>query len=200
MSTDELVRMRLKMEFGVPVHGDTLPSATLNLDGQPRLIVSRHRDGGSMFFRHDVPEETRARLRRLGVERGLVDENAVREVLGQARNVWRVCWYTVERRPETDAFPDVVLRDGRHVVLIDGVVAAQAWTTAESERAVEVEVETHPDYRRRGLAAQVVSAWAASEVGRGRVAFYSHLAENEASAGVARRLGLVWLSDEVEFQ
>jgi predicted GNAT family acetyltransferase len=200
MDAEELVRLRLEMEFGVAPHGNTLPPAVVNLDGQPRLVVSWHRDGASMFFRYDVPDECREQVRQIGVERGLVDEAAVRDALGQVEHVWRVRWYTIERRPRPDAYPDVVLRGGRHVVLIDGEVAAQAWTTAESERAVEVEVETHPDFRRRGFAAQVVSAWSAAELARGRVAFYSHVTENEASAGVARHLGLVWLSDEVEFQ
>jgi predicted GNAT family acetyltransferase len=199
VNADDLVRLRLEMEFGDAPLGETLPPATVNLDGQPRLVVSRHREGEAMFFRHDVPEETREQIRQIGVVRGLVDEEDVRRVLGHVEHVWRVRWYTVDRKPEPEAYPDVVLRDGRHVVLIDGEVAAQAWTTAESSRAVEVEVETHPNFRRRGLAIQVVSAWSAAELGCGRVAFYSHVKENDASAGVARHLGLHWLSDEVEF-
>ena len=82
----------------------------------------------------------------------------------------------------------------------DGVVAARAWTTADSARATEVEVETHPDFRRRGYARQVVAAWAADALASGKAVFYSHVSANDASRGVARSLGLTWLSDEVEYR
>jgi hypothetical protein len=200
LDANELLRLRLEMEFGVSLQGDTLPPAILNSEGQPRLLVSRHRDGGSMVFRYDVAAATRDRLRQMGVAQALTDEATVRDILGCVDNIWRVCWYTVDHQPDPGDYPDVVVRDGRHVVLIDGEVAAQAWTTAESARAVEVEVETQPAFRRRGLASQVVASWSAAVLGDGRVAFYSHVVENEASAGVARRLGLNWFSDDVEFQ
>lgn len=51
-------------------------------------------------------------------------------------------------------------------------------------------VETVPDRRGRGLAGQVVAAWAARVRARGAVPFYSTSWDNLASRAVARRLGL----------
>jgi predicted GNAT family acetyltransferase len=94
----------------------------------------------------------------------------------------------------------VTYHDGRHILVRDGLTVAQAWDTRSSPGAVEVEVETHADHRRRGYARQVAAAWAARVLNEGKTAFYAHTVENEASAALARSLQLTWLSDEVEFQ
>ena len=55
---------------------------------------------------------------------------------------------------------------------------------------VEAGVWTYEPFRRRGLAVAAVSAWMDVQAGRGRTAFSSTSADNLASQGVARRLGL----------
>ncbi|HUG15124.1 MAG TPA: GNAT family N-acetyltransferase [Thermomicrobiales bacterium] len=199
----DLVRLKLAVEFGVEPDGESLPPPTRNADGHPRLLVSRFDGGGVMFFRHDLPEDTRAQLRALGIQRAMQDEAAVCSIL-EARalveDVWRVRWHTLYDAPPPDAFPDVTRQDGRFVILIDGKVAAQAWTVAGNALASEVEVETLEDYRRRGYARQVVAAWAADALAQGKAVFYSHVVDNVASAGVTRSLGLIHLSDEVEYR
>jgi GNAT superfamily N-acetyltransferase len=199
----DLVRLKLAVEFGVGPDGETLPPPRRNAGGHPRLLASRFDGGEALFFRHDVPEATRARLRGLGVQRAMQDEHAVRTILGAdapVEDVWRVRWHTLYEAPQPDAYPDVTRQDGRFVILIDGTVVAQAWTVAGNASAAEVEVETLEDYRRRGYARQVVAAWAADTLARGRAIFYSHVIENVASAGVSRSLGLIHLSDEVEYR
>ena len=56
---------------------------------------------------------------------------------------------------------------------------------------------TAPQYRRQGLAAQVVTAWAYEATQQGLVPFYSHALENAASAGVASKLGLIPMFEEI---
>ena len=203
MNVDELVRLKLEMEFGVPVVGDTLPTPRKHDDGHPRFIVSRHAGGYARFYHHALPAATRDALAAIDPARALDDAPMVEAILARhapVRNHWRVYWYTVAAAPPADDYPDVVIRDGEHVVLAGTLVVARAWTTQDSSRAVEVEVETHPDYRRRGYGRQVVASWAAAALAGGKVAFYSHNAANAASEALVRSLGLAPLSLEVEYQ
>lgn len=56
--------------------------------------------------------------------------------------------------------------------------------------AAECGVWTDPRWRRRGLGVAVTAAWARVAAADARYLFYSHDWRNEASAGVARKLGL----------
>lgn len=60
-----------------------------------------------------------------------------------------------------------------------------------SNSAAEAGVETAEGYRRRGYGAKVTGAWARRIRATGRIPLYSTLWSNEASLGVARKLGLV---------
>jgi GNAT superfamily N-acetyltransferase len=203
MDVLELVRLRLEMEFGAPVAGNTLPPALVHADGQPRFIVSKHAGGYARFYRHDLPPEARHALEQLPPTRAFEDTETVAAILAAhapLEHTWRVNWYTITAPPPASAYVDIVRTPDGHVIKRDGLVVARAWTTADSARATEVEVETHENYRRRGYARQVVAAWAAEALASGKAVFYSHIGANDASRGVARSLGLEWLSDEVEYQ
>jgi hypothetical protein len=202
MERRRLVEMKLAMEFGVGPVGDRLPTATSNADGQPRLLVSQYGDEHATFFRHDVPQSTRDRLSALGLDDLVGDESRVRLILEQdapCEKVYRIRWYTIERMPCPDEYPDVTVRGGRHVVLVDGEVVAWAQTDAEDTHSAEVSIATDEEFRRRGYARQVTASWAATVLASGKVAFYSHLLDNAPSSAVAASLGLVHLSDEVEY-
>jgi predicted GNAT family acetyltransferase len=56
---------------------------------------------------------------------------------------------------------------------------------------VEGGVETLPSHRGRGLAAEVVAAWAAAVRADGRIPLYSTSFGNRASQAVARKPGLI---------
>lgn len=79
----------------------------------------------------------------------------------------------------------------------EGRVISACVSTRENELCGEAWVETAPDYRRQGMAAKVVNAWAKSLMLMGKIPFYSHKAENTASAGMAKRLGLVPIFEEI---
>jgi len=175
----------------------------VNADGQPRLLVSRFGDEHVVFFRHDLPRSTRDALSMLGVDDLTDDEPRIRSILAQdgpCEKVYRIRWYTIERLPGPDEYPDVTIDGHRHVVLIDGKVVAWAQTDAEDEDSAEVSIATDEAFRRRGYARQVTASWAASVLAAGKVAFYSHLLENAPSSAVADSLGLIHLSDEVEYE
>ncbi len=198
----ELVTLKLAMEFGVAPIGDTLPEPSSNDEGHPRLLVSRFGDDSAVFFRHDLSPALRDALSAIGPDDLMADEARVRAILAREQpceKVYRIRWYTIERLPDRSEYPDVTIVDGRHVVLIDGVEVAWAKTDCEIDAAAEVSIETLPDYRRRGFARQVTASWAASVLAAGKIAYYSHLLDNAPSAAVASSLGLVHLSDEVEY-
>lgn len=74
------------------------------------------------------------------------------------------------------------------LAVVDDRVAAVAHAPASTDRAAEVGIWTHPDFRGRGLAAATTARWA--EVAKGRTLFYSTSADNLSSQRVAERLGL----------
>lgn len=77
-----------------------------------------------------------------------------------------------------------------------GRIVSACVSTRQNALAAEAWVFTHPDYRRKGFARQVVTAWAGSLQRAGLVPFYSHEVENTKSASLANRLKLVHVFDE----
>lgn len=202
MDHRSLVELKIAMEFGAAPIGDTLPQAASNDEGQPRLLVSRFGNAIALYFRYDLAPDVRAELSALGPDRLMRDESLVRSILEReqpSETVYRIRWYTIQRMPDPSEYPDVIMLDGRHVIVVDGEVAAWAATDRDTDRAAEVSIETLPNFRRRGFARQVTASWAASVLAAGKVAYYSHLLDNAPSEAVAKSLGLVHLSDEVEY-
>lgn len=75
-------------------------------------------------------------------------------------------------------------------VLQDGDVVSVCCCARRSDEAAEAGLETAAPFRGRGLAAQVVIAWAAAVRGSGRIPLYSTEWSNGASLSVARQVGL----------
>lgn len=78
-----------------------------------------------------------------------------------------------------------------HSIVVDGQPVARASSSRTNQVAAELWIETDPTHRRHGYATSAARAWAAGVRQAGKVAFYSHLHDNDASAFLARRLG-VW--------
>jgi hypothetical protein len=194
-----LVELKIEMEFGVAPIGYTLSPPATNDDGYPRLLVSRFDGRHARYLRHDLTRDIRVRLDAFDPEELMRDEALAREILAPCETIYRIRWLTFERMPDRSECPDVVVQDGRHVVVVDGTVVAWAFADRETARAAEVSIETLPAFRGRGYARQVAASWGAATLAAGKVAYYSHLAANTASAGVAASLGLRRLSDEIEF-
>lgn len=85
------------------------------------------------------------------------------------------------------------VREGNPLVAYveGGKAVSLCCSVATSDQVHEAGVETHPDFRGRGLAVKVVAGWARAVRGLGRVPLYSTSWENGASRAVARKLGLV---------
>lgn len=76
------------------------------------------------------------------------------------------------------------------VALEDGQAVSVCATVRATSQAHEAGVETHPDFRGRGHAAQAVAAWATQVRRMGCIPLYSTSWSNVPSRKLARRLGL----------
>jgi hypothetical protein len=84
-----------------------------------------------------------------------------------------------------------------YVIERDGKVVSACVSTREDKRCGEAWVCTDLQYRKHGLARQVVSAWAQGMLAAGKVPFYSHRIENIASSNLAGSLGLLSVFEEI---
>jgi hypothetical protein len=78
-----------------------------------------------------------------------------------------------------------------------GRVAAACVSARENEDCGEAWVVTLPEFRRQGLGTRVVQTWARSLMLAGKVPFYSCRMEAAASLGLAHKLGLQPVFEEI---
>jgi predicted GNAT family acetyltransferase len=83
------------------------------------------------------------------------------------------------------------------IVVEDGVAVSGCFSARIGAEAAEAGVETLPDYRGRGHAVAVTTAWAAAIQASGRQPIYSTAWTNLASQAVARRLGLTMFGADI---
>ncbi len=76
-------------------------------------------------------------------------------------------------------------------VLENNRAVSVCFCARRSATAAEAGVETTESHRRRGLGASVTAAWARAIRAGGRMPSYSTVWTNEASLGIARKLGLI---------
>ena len=84
-----------------------------------------------------------------------------------------------------------------YVIEREGSVVSACVSARENEMCGEAWVFTSPEDRHKGLAQNVVNAWAESLIRAGKVPFYSHKFENQASANLARSLNLQPIFEEI---
>lgn len=87
--------------------------------------------------------------------------------------------------------PDAAVGVPMCAAVEDGKAVSVCCSVRVGAGAHEAGVETHPEFRQRGHGVRAVAAWATAAVSSGSLPLYSTSWENEASQGVARKLGLV---------
>jgi hypothetical protein len=99
--------------------------------------------------------------------------------------------------PKVQAFGFDGLAEQVYGIERHGNIVSACVSTRENDFCGEAWVYTDPEHRRQGLAQKVVTAWANGLLSAGRVPFYSHKIQNDASANLAKRLGLKPLFEEI---
>ena len=89
------------------------------------------------------------------------------------------------------AAPSLAFTPRQFAIIEDGLAVSTCESSRESGVAAEAWVRTLPAWRGRGYAARVTAAWGLDVRRRGKEPFYSHHRDNQASAAVARALGLI---------
>jgi GNAT superfamily N-acetyltransferase len=207
LHSNDLIRIHLALEcITVNEAGDlTRLSPCDNPDDIARLYVARHGDGYTVFFRHDVPAETRARLLTLSPQQLHTCHDEVRSILSadapcpeDALFVGKSYVYPEIDSPTT--FPDVLYHDFNECVIeIEGKVVSACSSSREDAVCGEAWVRTEPEYQRRGFARRVTLAWAHRLRAQGKIPFYSHKITNLASQRVAEALGFRWYIDDIAY-
>lgn len=187
----------------------------------PRVYIARSAGGDIVRFRPDVPTALKAELSELAGylppyrhEPSSGEFNAVLEALEQsgrveetfegpalrfpadietpAHDLLRVTPANVDILPERfDLTNEIVGRQPCFAIVADGEVRALSYTSRLSEQAAEVGANTDEEYRGRGYAASLVTAWAIETRRLGRTPLYSTWWANAASRALAKKLRLI---------
>jgi GNAT superfamily N-acetyltransferase len=172
-----------------------------NPDDMGRVLTVRLADGRYVaYFRDDLPDTLVAALSTFTTEQLYQEQDRVLGILGATRSVGSFLTYFFSESPRQEDHALVIEREDRFFVEVDGVVTSEAWSSRSTDFAAELAVETRPEFRRRGYGRQVCAAWANRQLRAGRTAFYSHNAENVASAALARSLGVQHVFDIVSYE
>jgi len=186
-----LIRLSIELENQVTAEDDLLPHP-----GKDTTLytISQFEGGMVSYFHKDIPAQIRAQIVSLDPETALNDFEAVQRILSQHvpwDSVFPGIGYYFAEIPQPSVFPDVVWHQGCYVIKEEDKPVSWAWSSDSSLEAAELAVETEQSHRRKGYARQVASAWAHYNMKEGKVAFYSHRADNLPSQKLAEILGVV---------
>jgi ribosomal protein S18 acetylase RimI-like enzyme len=95
----------------------------------------------------------------------------------------------VVRSPTPDGLPRFIVRPTGPAT--EGEIGASAAVNWQSPRFADISVYTNPQYRQRGWGKSVVTALARYLLEQGRTPLYQVEKHNQASIGLARRVGFV---------
>lgn len=88
--------------------------------------------------------------------------------------------------------PDRFLKDGFGYIALDReTVCAVAFSAAVSSDQIDIGVETHENYRRKGLAAMLTNSMCATIVKKGKTPVWAHSTSNKGSMNTAIKCGFV---------
>jgi hypothetical protein len=149
------------------------------------------------FFREDISQIDRANIIKISTENILANIEPNQQILisYDCDEYYWGATYIFVSPPKPNDFLDVVVleedTDPIFAIEKDKKIVSKAWTWGENHSAAEVEVETVEGYRGRGYARQTVSAWAAWQMKKKKIAFFSHEFANYGSRRLASKLNLV---------
>ena len=207
MNALEMLRLHMELEcITVDAAGDLTRLPCPDPDDIHRLYIAQHADGYSRYFRDDVPDELRARLRELSVETLFTDHEQVKAIFADfgapcsGMHVGKSYVYPEDFEPVTDTQITESDRDLCRLLLDGEPAVAGCGSIRFNQHSAEAYVFTNENFRQRGYGKRVTRAWAQRVRQSGRIPFYSHLMNNIASQRLAESLGFVWYIDDVGYE
>ncbi len=199
MDAEKLIELNLELENDIDENGDLVP---FEANKDCLLYVSKHVSGFSIYFNHTVPSSIREKLKKIEPEILIQDIETAKGIFSEfipckKMTTFVSCYFTCT--PSPDEFPDVVQEKEIFVIKKDNKKVSSAWAQEENDRAIELAVETLPEYQKRGYGRQVVAACVHKAITEGKVAFYSYVADNIGSAALAKNLGVVQYAESTAF-
>lgn len=177
------------------------PFACPNPDPPSRVVLVRFHDRLLAFVRDDVDASIADRFTSPLPKDTMSAISRVRDLLGfeTERHGSTYVAMTPFDAASTAGVTERSAENGggdRSFVILDGdIVVSGCSSSRENSAAAEAWVWTDERARRTGHGRRCVAAWANDLLCRGKLPFYSHASDNEASRALARSLDLTWAFD-----
>jgi len=214
MKPIDFLLCQVELEGIQRVADDLIARISTNVDEFPLVLLARTSDGESIIcFDNLLPVELRNQLPKNDLQ-SFKAESAI-EVFEKSGISTKANSFKTYIFPDSFASADMsgvkcFCRDDPKIVDFgfngltekvyaieqDGIIISACVSSRQNSTSAEAWVFTHPDHRRKGLAQQVVMAWASNLQREGIIPFYSHNVENTNSANLARKLNLIHVFDE----
>ncbi len=209
--------MQLRLE-GICLNPEgLLASYSKEGDGLPLALFVSASDGQTAFFQsEEISPELRDALDQKAKEIQFPFIESLADMISRAGAAVRMEHFKTYRFPEdaleleTKKVQCLLKQDPRvvdfgfggfagevYVAEEGGAVVSACASARENKECAEAWVYTAEPHRRRGLALRTVRAWARGMQARNLTPFYSHKMENFPSAGLAQRLSLSPVFEEM---
>jgi len=218
----ELLRFQLELEGLELDAAEELSTAPSHDHGERHFAQAVMLDGNCrLFLDASLPANLKAEARTLNISSILRQPELLAAMLAvegcQEFETWvsYILTHSIDVAPQLErvtlaeyhrldsiyesGFRDFARTRPVYVAVEGGQVVAACTSVRHSEKAAEAWVATDPAFRRKGYGSRVVAAWGNDLLANHKVAFYSHKSDNEASRGLAQRLGLTYWAQGVGF-
>ena len=218
MNPLEYLRLQLRLEGKEIIHGNLLSQVEIVPDEEMPLmaiaqlvdsnLVAYFDEGLQMEFREDLRQQI-SEISFPNVERlcaFLQNRNVIFEVghyktyifpKGYVSFADTVVGQFSKHDPNVQDFGFDGFAESVYAIAQDSKILSACVSIRENDVCGEAWVYTAPEHRHQGFAQKVVGAWATSLMLAEKVPFYSHEIDNQASANLAKRLGLEPVFEEV---
>ena len=214
MKPFEYLLMQIELEGIKRISDDLIACSPQNMDDCPLVISARTSDGESLVsFNETVSEEIRSLLPKDDLmefntassieifrEHGVHAEASHFKTYAFPNSFEFAQMEMVKCLDRTDpkviAFEFHGFTDKVYAIENEEMILSACVSSRQNHKAAEAWVMTNPDHRKKGLARQVVVAWAEGIRQDRLIPFYSHNSINTNSAMLAKSLDLIPVFEE----
>ena len=172
-------------------------------DDIEQICIIHDPDGGYFSFFRDTHLVNKFDF--FGNAREFFESDKIAKSIIPTIELRRELWYFFPLAPKTDFSLVTEIGDtpdtfDTFAILENGEWVARAWSVRRNEKSSEIAVETKETHRRKGYGSQVVSAWAKSQISKGKIGIYGHRKYNLESKYLAEKVGAVLFADVLSLQ